>query len=67
MVEYGNGISQGAGQAGGSSGGGGGDWGAAVGQAVTDAANTIAAMPPAQLLLIAVLIVAGLFVLKRAL
>jgi hypothetical protein len=66
MVEYGNGISQGAGQVGGS-GGGGGDWGAAVGQFVTDAANTISSMPPAQLLLIAVLVVAGLFVLKRAL
>ena len=70
MAEYGNGISGVAGQVSGSGGGGGGgnmDWGAQLGQAVSDTANAIATMPPAQLLLIGVAIVFGLFILKRAL
>ena len=71
MVEYGHGISGGAGQVTGSGGGGGGggvngDWGAAIGQAVNDAANTVAAMPPWQLALLVVAIIAGLIILKRA-
>ncbi|HET9345723.1 MAG TPA: hypothetical protein VFO05_08475 [Candidatus Limnocylindrales bacterium] len=71
MVEYGQGISGGAGQVSGSGGGGGGggvngDWGAAIGQAVNDAATTISAMPPWQLALIVVVIIGGLIILKRA-
>jgi hypothetical protein len=71
MVEYGQGVSGGAGQVSGSGGGGGGggvngDWGGAIGQAVNDAANTISAMPPWQLALIVVAIIGGLIILKRA-
>jgi hypothetical protein len=72
MVEYGNGISQGAGgQVGGGGGGAGGagvnsDWGAAIGQAANDAVNTLAALPAWQLALIVVLVIGGLIVLKRA-
>ena len=70
MVEYGNGISQGAGgQVGGSGGGGGAvnaDWGVAIGQAVNDAVNTVAALPPWQLALLVILVIAGLVILKRA-
>ena len=70
MVEYGNGISQGAGgQVGGGGGGGAGvnaDWGAAIGQAANDAVNTLAAMPAWQLALLVVLVIGGLIVLKRA-
>jgi hypothetical protein len=72
MVEYGKGIGNGAaGQVSGSGGGGGGstvnaDWGSAIGQGVNDAVNTIAAMPPWQLALLVVVIIACLVVLKRA-
>jgi hypothetical protein len=69
MVEYGNGISQGAGGQVGGSGGGGAvnaDWGVAIGQAVNDAVNTVAAMPPWQLALLVILVIAGLVILKRA-
>jgi hypothetical protein len=73
MVEYGNGIGNGAaGQVSGSGGGGGGassvnaDWGSAIGQGVNDAVNTIAAMPPWQLALLVIVIIAGLVILKRA-
>jgi hypothetical protein len=72
MVEYGNGIGNGAaGQVGGSGGGGGGssvstDWGAAIGQGVNDAVNTLGAMPAWQLALIVIAIIAGLVILKRA-
>jgi hypothetical protein len=72
MVEYGNGISGGAGgQVSGGGGGAGGagvngDWGGAIGQAVNDAVNTVAALPPWQLAILVVVIIAGLVVLKRA-
>jgi hypothetical protein len=71
MVEYGNGIGNGAaGQVSGSGGGGGGsvnaDWGAAIGQGVNDAVNTLGAMPAWQLALIVIAIIAGLVILKRA-
>jgi hypothetical protein len=72
MVEYGNGISGGAGgQVSGSGGGGGGgavngDWGAAIGQTVNDAVNTVAALPAWQLALLVVVIIGGLIFLKRA-
>ena len=72
MVEYGHGVSGGAGgqvSGCGSGGGGGavsGDWGAAIGQAVNDAVNTLSAMPPWQLALIVVAIIGAIIILKRA-
>ena len=68
MVEYGNGVSQGTGIAGGGGGGGGNvDLGVEVGRWVDSAAHTISTMPPAQLIFIAFVLIAGLFVLKRVL
>jgi hypothetical protein len=68
MVEYGNGVSQGTGIAGGGGGGGGNmDVGAELGRWVDSAAHTISTMPPAQLIFIAFVLIAGLFVLKRVL
>ena len=70
MVEYGNGVSQGTGIATGAGGGGGGgnvDLGVEVGRWVDSAAHTISTMPPAQLIFIAFVLIAGLFVLKRVL
>jgi hypothetical protein len=70
MVEYGNGVSQGAGQFAGSHGGGGNgvvDVGAQVSDAIGNAAHTISSMPPAELVVAAVLIVVGLALLRRAL
>jgi hypothetical protein len=68
MVEYGHGVSEGAGQAAGSNGGGGGmvDAGASIGQFITDSADTLAAQPPGVLLLGLVVIVLGLLILRRA-
>lgn len=70
MVEYGHGVSEGAGQVSGSQGGlgsGGGDWGARIGDIANDAVSGLAALSPAQLLLLIVVVVIGFFVLKRAL
>ena len=69
MVEYGNGVSQGTSIAGGGGGGGGGsmDLGVELGRWVDSAARTISVMPPAQLIFIAFVLIAGLFVLKRVL
>jgi hypothetical protein len=69
MVEYGNGVSQGTSLAGGGGGGGGGnmDVGVELGRWVDSAAHTISTMPPAQLIFIAFVVIAGLFVLKRVL
>ncbi len=67
MVEYGNAVGQGSG--GGGSGGGGGpiDVGGDITSFVSHAVDRIAALPPAALLVIAVVIIlAGLFVLRRA-
>lgn len=68
MVEYGNATEQGSGQLGGgtSVNGGPGDMGAAAVRWVGDSVDTIAALPPETLLLLAVIVLAGLFVLKRA-
>ena len=65
MVEYGNGVSQGAGQAGGGGGGGSVDVGAAIGDWVSNAGHTISTMPPAELVVLVVAVVAGLFLIKR--
>jgi len=71
MVEYGNAVDQGsraAGGGGGSSvGGGGADLGAGAVNFVTDTVHNVQALPPEMLVLLAVVILAGLYVLKRAL
>jgi hypothetical protein len=68
MVEYGNGISHGgAGQVSGGGGGGGPvDVGASVGHWVTSTVATVSALPPLEILAIAVAIVVGLILLRRA-
>jgi hypothetical protein len=67
MLEYGNGVGQGAGRAGGGSGGGGStDMSVQIGQALNDSIHTLSTLPPAALLGIVVMIVVGLWVLKRA-
>lgn len=67
MVEYGNGIAHGgAGQV--SAGGGGGpvDVGASVGSWVSSTVATVSAMPPLEILAIAVAVIVGLLLLRRA-
>ncbi len=68
MLEYGNGVGQGAGGVSGGTGGGGGstDMSHQIGQAVNDSIHTMSTLPPAALLGIVVLVVIGLWVLKRA-
>jgi hypothetical protein len=70
MVEYGNAVDQGTSHAGdrGSAGFGGGstDVGAGAMNFVTDTVDQVAALPPEMLVLLAVVILAGLYVLKRA-
>jgi hypothetical protein len=66
MVEYGNGVSQGAGQVSGGQGGGGSvDVGAEIGSWFSSAAHTISTMPPAELIFLVVVVILGLFVVKR--
>jgi hypothetical protein len=67
MVEYGNGVSQGAGQAAGGHGAGGGsvDVATAVGDWVSSAAHTASTLPPGELAVLIVAIIAGLFLLRR--
>jgi hypothetical protein len=73
MFEYGGGISEGpAGQVGGTSGGsgrGGGDldWGAQLIDRASDAVTAVAALPTEQLLLLIAVLLAGMWVLRRAL
>ena len=71
MVEYGNAVDQGsraAGGGGGSSvGGGGADLGAGAVNFVNDTVHNVRALPPEMLLLLAVVILGGLYFLKRAL
>ena len=68
MVEYGHGVGQATGLAGGGGGGGGSvDLGAEVSNFISNAGHTISTMPPAQLLFLAFVVIAGLVVLKRAL
>ena len=68
MVEYGNGVGQVAGKAAGGSGGGGQsvDMGASVSQFVTNSMHTISTMPPAYLVVGAIIIFLGLIMLRRA-
>jgi hypothetical protein len=67
VVEYGNGVGQGAGQLG-SSGHGGQvvDVGASLSQLVTDSVHTVAALPPTVLAAGFIAIVVGFLILKRA-
>jgi hypothetical protein len=67
MLEYGNGVSQGAGRVGGGRGGGSTDMTVQIGQAFNDSIHTLSTMPPAALLGLVVMVVVGLWVLKRAL
>ena len=69
MTEYGRGVGEGAGVGGstGGDGGGGGDWGGNLVAMGSDAVDTVLSLPAEQLLLLFVVVLAGLFVLKRAL
>ena len=69
MVEYGNAVDQGSRAAGGggSVGGGGADLGAGAVNFVNDTVHQVQALPPEMLLLLAVVILTGLYVLRRAL
>ena len=70
MTEYGRGVGEGAGQFGGSTGGGGGgggDWGGSLIAMGSDAVDTVLSLPTEQLLLLLVVVLVGLFALKRAL
>jgi hypothetical protein len=67
MVEYGNGVGQGAGQVGGGSGGPSMDVGASLSELITDSVQTISTTPPGILVLAFVIIVVGLMMLKRVL
>jgi hypothetical protein len=69
MIEYGHTTEQGSGQVGGGgslSGGGGGDMGATAMQWVNDSVETISALPAETLVLLAIVVLAGLVLLKRA-
>jgi hypothetical protein len=66
VLEYGNGVAQGAGRATGGGGGGSTDMGAQIGRAFNDSIQTLSTLPPAALLGLVVLVVVGLWVLKRA-
>jgi hypothetical protein len=68
MVEYGNGVGQVAGQVTGGSSGGGQtvDMGASVSQFITNSMHTISTMPPAYLVIGAVILFLGLMLLRRA-
>jgi len=67
MVEYGNGVSQGAGQAGGHGGGSSVDIGAAIGDWISNAGHTISTMPPAELVVLVVAVIAGIVLIRRLL
>ena len=70
MVEYGNGVGDVAGRAGGGAGGAGlgsgGDPLANVQHFVNDSVNALSSMPPEMLVLLAVAVLVGLILLKRA-
>jgi hypothetical protein len=68
MVEYGNAVDQGSRAAGHGSGvgSGGADLGAGAVNAVSRTIDQVAALPPGMLLLLAVVILAGLYFLRRA-
>ena len=69
MVEYGNAVDQGSKATGQGSGvgSGGADVGAGAVNFVSHTVDQVAALPPGMLLLLAVVVLAGLYFLKRAL
>ena len=70
MVEYGNAVDQGSRAAGGGGNGvgsGGADLGAGAVNFVNNSVHQVAALPPGMLLLVAVVALAGLYFLRRAL
>lgn len=72
MIEYGHGVGEVSGRATGGegnpvgNGGGSGDVGGAAVDALSGAVDRVAALPPEQLLLAGIMVLAGLVVLKRA-
>jgi hypothetical protein len=67
MVEYGQGVGQGTGLGGTNPGTSGTqDLGAGVGAFISDTVDTVSALPPEMLVVIAVVILVGLIVLRRA-
>jgi hypothetical protein len=68
MVEYGNGVSGVAGEVAGGTGTTGRtiDLGAQAGQFLSDSVQTLSALPPAALLALAVVVILGLLLLRRA-
>lgn len=66
MIEYGHATEQGSGQLGGGGSPGGGDMGGAAVRWINESIDTVAALPPEMLLLLGVVVLVGLFVLKRA-
>ena len=66
MVEYGNAVDQGSKAAGQGSSSGGTDVGAGAMTFVSHTVDQVAALPPGMLLLLAVVILAGLYFLRRA-
>jgi hypothetical protein len=67
MLEYGNGVGQGAGRVtGGGGSGGSSDMTVQIGRAVNDSIHTLSTLPPAALFGLVVLIVIGLWALRRA-
>jgi hypothetical protein len=66
MVEYGHGVGEVSGRVGGGQATGGGDLGAQAANFVSNAVNQFSALPPEGMFLVAVLVLAGLLVLKRA-
>jgi len=66
MLEYGKGVAQGAGRVGGGGGGGSTDMTVQIGRTVNDSIHTLSTLPPSALLGIVVVIVIGLWVLRRA-
>lgn len=68
MVEYGRTVGEGTEAAGGGSGGSGGvtDVGASAIGAAADAIDRVASLPPEMLLLLAVVVLVGFVVLRRA-
>jgi hypothetical protein len=66
MVEYGQGVGQATGVGGHAAGGGTQDLGAGAAAFVTDAVNTVATLPPEQLLVLLLAVFFGLILLRRA-
>jgi len=65
MVEYGQGVGHATG-VGGQAAGGGQDLGSGAAAFVTNAVNTVASLPPEQLLVLLVAVFFGLILLRRA-